>query len=132
MSNPFEPLPSAEKLAGAREDANRNVPERNGPIRVLIVASHPIQYFAPLFRRYEVASHVDLHVAYCSLRGAEVGRDPDFGVDVAWDVPLLEGYAWTQIPNVSRRPRIDAFLGCINPGLWSFIRAGEYDLVICH
>src|ERR1700721_2300628 len=47
--------------------------------RVLAVAAHPVQYMAPIFRRMAAHPGFDLHVAYCSLRGAEAGHDPEFG-----------------------------------------------------
>ena len=68
-------------------------------LRVLAVASHPVQYMTPIFRRMAKHPRLDLHVAYCSLRGAEAGHDPEFGTEVKWDVPLLDGYEWTQVPN---------------------------------
>jgi len=73
-----------------------------------------------------------LTVAYCSLQGAEAGPDPDFGVDVSWDIPLLDGYRWVHPANRSLRPRIKGFLGLINPGLWGLIRTGEFDVVVCY
>jgi len=33
---------------------------------------------------------LDVHVAYCSLQGAEAAIDDEFCVEVKWDVPLLE------------------------------------------
>lgn len=97
--------------------------------RVLAVAAHPVQYMAPIFRR--MASHpgFDLHVAYCSLRGAEAGHDPEFGATVQWDVPLLEGYSWSHVPN--RGSGEESFLGLRNPGLSKLIREGKYDAVLC-
>jgi len=40
---------------------------------------------------------LELHVAYCSppKRGF-IG--PDFQVKVQWDVPLLDGYSWSEVP----------------------------------
>jgi len=67
--------------------------------KVLAVAAHPVQYMAPIFRRMAAEPQLDLHVAYCSLRGAEAAVDPDFATSVKWDVPLLQGYSWTAIPN---------------------------------
>jgi glycosyltransferase involved in cell wall biosynthesis len=76
-----------------------------------------------------VRSDLDLHVAYCSLRGAEVGRDPEFDAAIQWDVPLLDGYSWSHIAN--RGTGAEAFFGLFNPGLWRFIRSGKYDAVLC-
>jgi glycosyltransferase involved in cell wall biosynthesis len=96
--------------------------------RVLAVASHPVQYASPIFRRLAARADLDLHVAYCSMRGAEAAHDPDFGATVQWDVPLLDGYAWTHVPN--RGSGADSFFGLRNPGLWKLIRDGNYDAVL--
>jgi glycosyltransferase involved in cell wall biosynthesis len=100
--------------------------------RVLIVSSHPIQYNAPLYRLMAQHPKLDILVAYCSLQGAEKGVDPGFGVEVAWDVPLLEGYPWVHVPNRSPRPGIDRFFGLINPGLWKLVRQGGFDCLIVY
>jgi glycosyltransferase involved in cell wall biosynthesis len=97
--------------------------------RVLAVAAHPVQYMAPIFRRMAAHPGFDLHVAYCSLRGAEAGHDPEFGATVQWDVPLLEGYAWSHIPN--RGSGKESFFGLRNPGLSKLIREGNFDAVLC-
>lgn len=100
------------------------------PYRVLFVASHPVQYQSPVFRRLAGEPQLNIHVAYCSLRGAEAARDPEFGVDVQWDVPLLDGYPWSEVPN--RGSGSESFFGLCNPELWSLIRTGNYDAVVCY
>jgi glycosyltransferase involved in cell wall biosynthesis len=72
---------------------------------------------------------LDLHVAYCSLRGAQPVHDPDFNATVQWDVPLLEGYSWEEIPN--RGSGAESFFGLRNPGLGKLIRNGNFDAVFC-
>jgi glycosyltransferase involved in cell wall biosynthesis len=99
-------------------------------LRVLTISSHPIQYGAPLFRIMAAHPKLDFQVAYCSLRGAEAGFDPEFGANVQWDVPLLDGYKWTHIPN--RGKGSENFLAWRNTGLWKFIRQGNFDAVISH
>jgi glycosyltransferase involved in cell wall biosynthesis len=102
-------------------------------MKVLLVSSHPVQYAAPQFRRYAVDPRLDVTVAYCSLQGAEPGPDPDFGVAVGWDIPLLEGYRWVHLANRSiRAPGLQGFFGLLNPGLWKFVRRGDFDLVVCY
>jgi len=100
--------------------------------RVLLVSSHPVQYAVPTHRLMAQDSRFDLQVAYCSLQGAEPGVDPEFGVEVVWDVPLLEGYPWVQVPNKARRPSLQGFFGLVNPGLWPLIRTGHFDAAIVH
>ncbi|MCU1241509.1 MAG: glycosyl transferase group 1 [Candidatus Acidoferrum typicum] len=99
-------------------------------LRVLTIASHPVQYSSPIFRLMAQHPRLDSHVAYCSLRGAEAGHDPEFGRTVKWDVPLLDGYSWTQVPNQGAGS--ESFFGLNNPGLWKLIRTGHFDAVICH
>jgi len=103
------------------------MPERR--FRVLTIASHPIQYAAPLFRLLAQQRVLDFQVAFCSLRGAEAAHDPEFGRSVKWDVPLLDGYRWTHMPN--RGSGRESFLGLYNPDLWALIRDGQFDAVVC-
>jgi glycosyltransferase involved in cell wall biosynthesis len=100
------------------------------PLRVLLVSSHPVQYSTPIFRLLARDSRVDIEVAYCSLQGTEAGLDPDFGVQVKWDIPLLEGYPWTCLPNHSWTPRLDSFFGLFNPGIWQLISRGNFDAIV--
>src|ERR1700753_1288683 len=74
-----------DKTSGASGDS---------PTRIAIVGSHPIQYFAPWFRSLAATPGVVLKVFFCSNWGAENYHDPQFGIKVKWDIPLLEGYDW--------------------------------------
>lgn len=113
--------------AGSRTDLRAS---RGKKYRVLVVATHAVQYGSPVFR--VMAQHPDLDplVAYCSLQGAEPGMDPEFGVEVSWDVPLLEGYPWVHVPNRSPHPAIGRFFGLVNPGLWRLVQKGGFDAVV--
>ena len=64
------------------------------------------------------------------MQGAEPRMDPGFGIDVKWDVPLLDGYAWVSLPNRSLVPKADSFFGLINPGIWGLISGGKFDVVV--
>jgi glycosyltransferase involved in cell wall biosynthesis len=96
----------------------------------LIVAPLVVQYSDPLFREMVQTSRLDLLVAYCSMQGAESSVDPGFGVNVTWDTPLLQGYAWKNVPNRAPRPSAGNFFGLFNPGLWTLIREGHFDAVL--
>ena len=94
------------------------------PLRVLIVASHPVQYASPIFRLLAQDLRVESEVAYCSWQRAEPGIDPGFGVEVKWDIPLLDGYQWALIRNRSWAPRVGSFFGLLNLGIWHLTVAG--------
>jgi glycosyltransferase involved in cell wall biosynthesis len=99
-------------------------------LRVLAIAGAPAQYQAPLFRRMGARGDLELEVAYCTLRGAQAAHDPGFGATVQWDVPLLDGYPWQEVPN--RGSGTETFWGMWNPGLWRIIRSGNFDAVLCY
>ena len=69
--------------------------------RLGVLATHPIQYQAPLYQELARRGAVDLDVAYLSHPGALPLRDPGFGVALAWDIDLLGGYRSTEL---TRRP----------------------------
>jgi glycosyltransferase involved in cell wall biosynthesis len=96
-------------------------------LRVLAVASHPVQYMAPNFRRLAAVESLDLRVSYFSLRGAEAAHDPDFATKVQWDVPLLDGYVWSRLSPRS----LLRWSTAKDPGIWHFIRSGGFDAVLC-
>ncbi len=106
------------------------VPSRR--YRVLLVATHPVQYAAPTFRLLAGDERFDPLVAYCSLDGAERALDPDFGVEIQWDIPLLDGYRWIHVPNISQRLGMGRFLGLFNPGLWRLARRGSFDAIVAY
>jgi glycosyltransferase involved in cell wall biosynthesis len=100
--------------------------------RLLFISTHAVQYASPIFRKMAQHPRLEIQVAYCSLQGAEGGFDEDFGRDVKWDVPLLDGYQWMKMPNHSWRPGLGRFFGLINTGLWGRIRKGKYDGIVIY
>jgi len=102
------------------------------PLRVLLVATHPVQYGAPLFRALAKDARLDIQVAYCDMGGAEERVDRDFGVAVKWDIPLLDGYRWVHLRNRSLRPGVGRFFGFFNPGVWRLISRGNFDAVVVY
>lgn len=62
-------------------------------VRLLYLVSHPIQYQAPLLRLIAGEADIALSVLFEHDFSSGRYRDPGFGVDVEWDVPLRDGYA---------------------------------------
>lgn len=87
-------------------------------MRIAIVTTHPIQYNAPFFTRLAEEPGIELKVFYTwSQTESESKYDPGFGKMVQWDIPLLKGYEYAFVKNVSPRPGSGNFRGIINPGL---------------
>lgn len=96
-------------------------------MRLAAVISHPIQYYAPIFR--ELARRVDLHVFYGqSLTPAQ--QATGFGRPFEWDVDLLSGYSSSFLTNVSATPGTDHFLGCDTPAIGVELKRGRFDSVL--
>ncbi len=100
--------------------------------RVLLLGSHPTQYSSPVFRQLARDPRLEIQVAYCSLHGAKAGYDPGFEREIVWDIPLLDGYAWSELPNRASRPGIERFWGLVNPGVWKTICRGNFDAVVIY
>lgn len=103
------------------------MPDRR--LRVLILCSHPVQYMSPVLREMAKCPQLELLVGYCSLQGAEPTYDREFNATVKWDVPLLEGYEWIEIPNQGSGS--GSFFGLCNFGAWNLIQRGQFDAILC-
>lgn len=86
------------------------------PFRLAIVVSHPIQYYAPLYRLLAREPDLVLKVFF-TWHGGQSQFDRGFGKTVAWDVPLTDGYEFVAVPNTSRKPGPEHFFGLRNPSL---------------
>ncbi len=100
------------------------------PSRLAIVVSHPIQYYSPWFRDLASRPELRLKVFYLWDFGVTEKRDPVFGTSFKWDVPLMEGYESTFVPNVSRDPGTHHFKGLDNPGLVAAIAEWKPDAIL--
>ncbi len=70
------------------------------PIRLAYLVSHPIQYQAPLLRRIAQEPDIELTVFFGSDFSVRGYQDEGFGVEVKWDVPLLDGYRHEFLPTL--------------------------------
>lgn len=93
--------------------------------RLAIVTTHPIQYNAPWFRLLAKNKQVQLKVFYTWSQTKEGVRDKTFGREIRWDIPLLEGYTYEFVENISKNPGSNRWSGIDNPDLISKIE--RYD-----
>ena len=97
--------------------------------RLAIVSTHPIQYNAPLFRLLSQRGIIDVKVFYTWSQSKDTVKDKEFGRDIVWDIPLLEGYKYEYIENVSQKPK-QKFRGLVNPELIPAIQQWKPDAVL--
>ena len=97
-------------------------------MRLAVVASHPIQYQAPLFR--ELARRLDLRVFYAHEASAADQAQAGFGVGFAWDIDLLQGYEHVFLRNVSPEPGLGRFSGCDVPEVRERLAEGGFDALL--
>ena len=86
-------------------------------VRLAIISSHPIQYYAPWFGYLHQQSDLQVKVFYLWDFGVTQQQDVDFKTSVQWDIPLLKGYDYEFVPNISQRPGTNHFWGLNNPSL---------------
>jgi glycosyltransferase involved in cell wall biosynthesis len=99
------------------------------PLRLAQLVSHPIPYKAPLYRELARRPEIDLTVHFYSDASVRGYHDLEFGREVQWDTPLLDGYRSRFAPSAARNgapgkygspPRLDVVRDVL---------AGRYDVV---
>jgi glycosyltransferase involved in cell wall biosynthesis len=98
--------------------------------RLVVLASHPIQYQAPLFRALAADPRVDLQVLFLSRHGVEERQDPAFGIPFRWDVDLLSGYPSMFVPNIRERAAPGMVWSYVNPSVVRDLRSLDPDVVL--
>ena len=99
--------------------------------RLAIVTSHPIQYNSPLFKLLADRRNINIKVFYTwGKQVMEDKFDPGFGRSIQWDIPLVEGYEFNFVENISPDPGSHHFKGIINPSLNNEIESWKAEAVL--
>jgi glycosyltransferase involved in cell wall biosynthesis len=102
------------------------------PLRIAYLATHPIQYQAPLLRLVAAEPSIALKAFFRSPMGLKQYVDPGFGQAIAWDTPLLGGYEHEFLPALGDPLRVTPYLRPLNYGLAKRLRAGRFDVLWVH
>jgi glycosyltransferase involved in cell wall biosynthesis len=97
-------------------------------MRLAVVSSHPIQYYAPIFRMLD--RRLDLEVFYAHRATPIDQANAGFGTAFEWDVDLLSGYRSCFMTNVAKEPTTASFFGCDTPEIAQHIRTRKFDAVL--
>lgn len=98
-------------------------------MKVAILATHPIQYQIPWFQALAAQPGLSVQVYYAMLPDQQQ-QGIGFGVSFNWDIPMFEGYSWTALENVSRKPGLGTFFGASTPGIGETLTANRPDAMI--
>ncbi|WP_372896561.1 glycosyltransferase family 4 protein [Stieleria sp.] len=98
-------------------------------MKLAFLTTHPIQYQVPVFRHLAADDGVEFKAVFCTLPTAEQ-QGAEFGVKFEWDIPLLEGYDYHVLDNVSKTPGLMHFAGCDTPGVADYFREQGFDAVV--
>lgn len=101
-------------------------------MRLAIITTHPIQYYAPVFKLMNERQGVEIKVFYTWGEKAQEKYDPGFGKTVAWDLPLVDGYPYEWVKNISTDPGSHHFKGIVNPELDDQIKAWQADAILIY
>ena len=85
-----------------------------------IIVSHPIQYYAPLFRK--MAENIELVVFYGHNPDPEQQGKSGFGEAFTWDVDLLSGYKHKFLNNIAHQKDFGSFKGIDVPDIGNSIK----------
>src|ERR1700761_2361027 len=100
--------------------------------KLAIITTHPIQYYAPVFRLLSQRGNIQIKIFYTLGTDGTEKYDPGFGKAISWDIPLLDGYDYEWTENTSKRPGSNAFGGIINPQLINRIKNWQPDAVLVY
>lgn len=96
-----------------------------------IITTHPIQYNAPWFRLLAERKKLYVKVFYTWGQSANANKyDPGFGKVVEWDIPLLDGYDYTFVDNISADPGSHHYEGINTPSLIKEIESWHPDAIL--
>jgi glycosyltransferase involved in cell wall biosynthesis len=106
-------------------------PDSVDQFRLAAVTSHPVQYQAPLFQRLAGHPSIDLTVYYGHDASVTGELDPEFGLPIAWDRPLLAGYRSVVLATCDQRLRWWRRMSR-QAAVIRHIWRGRYDAVFIH
>ena len=102
-------------------------------IKLAIITTHPVQYNAPLFRLLTERKKINIKVFYTwSQTESGVKFDPGFGKTIEWDIPVLDGYAFSFVENISEKPGSHHYKGINNPTLIKEIQEWNADSLLVY
>lgn len=98
--------------------------------KIAIIATHPIQYYAPVFKL--LSKKIQVKVFYTSGDQVMNKYDHGFKQNITWDIPLTDGYDHEFLENVATDKGTHHFKGIINPNSIAQIKTFKPDAVLVY
>ena len=100
--------------------------------RLAIISTHPIQYNAPFFKELAQGQQIEIKVFYTLGDTSKGYYDEKFQRQIAWDIPLLEGYDYVFVPNTAKNQSTKKFWGIKNPSLIHEIKKWQPNAILVY
>lgn len=103
------------------------------PLRLAVVTSRPVYYYAPLYRKLAAHPGLDLTVVYTTTIGL-----PDFARDDGnfnhhtSDAEHLDGYTYVVLPGAERVHHLNGMRSSFNRNIIPYLRRERFDAVWIH
>ena len=98
--------------------------------KIAIIATHPIQYYAPVFKL--LSKNIQVKVFYTSGDQTANKYDHGFKQNITWDIPLTDGYDYEFLENVAIDKGTHHFKGIINPNAIDQINTFKPDAILIY
>ncbi|MBL4782706.1 MAG: glycosyltransferase family 4 protein [Porticoccaceae bacterium] len=99
--------------------------------KLLILQTHAIQYYAPIYCELTARGNIDVVVAYLTDSGAREYFDPGFNRMVKWDIDLLTGYR-SQVMEPGKELSNTGFWGRNSRELLSILKSEKPDYILLY
>jgi glycosyltransferase involved in cell wall biosynthesis len=104
----------------------------NRRYKLAALVSHPIQYMVPLFKKLAQRPEIDLTVFYMTEIGVKPTNVVGMGEAIVWDTPVLEGYRYEFLPNLSPAPNGSGVHAKVNPAMLARLVRDRPDALYMH
>ncbi len=101
-------------------------------MRLAIITTHPIQYYAPVFKLLHERQRIEIKVFYTWGENAINKFDRGFDKMVSWDIQILDGYPFEWMKNTSNDPGSHHFKGITNPWATRQINDWKPDAILVY
>lgn len=99
--------------------------------KLAIITTHPIQYYAPIFKLLSERKKIEICVFYTWGKDALKDKfDEGFGKKIEWDIPLLEGYNYEFLENIASDKGSHHFKGIDNPTIIEEVKKYNPDAIL--